>query len=126
MVVPGRATASGHLREDGEVFVGKRCRDAALLDLHESLHRVHDDNPLLLATQLIQQIQELNRDENVHGIIVEVPHFKVVDSRAVLHVVSSVKGQDCMIPPFNDNIPTIQLRTTDHGTLRASWSDGIV
>ena len=69
MVVPGRAIASGHLREDGEVFVGKRCRDAALLDFHESLHRVHDDNPVPLAKQLIQQIQELNRDENVHGII---------------------------------------------------------
>ena len=61
-------------------FTGKRFRDAALLGLNESLHRVHDDNSLHFAQQLVQRIQELNRDENVHGIFVEVPPPQVVDS----------------------------------------------
>lgn len=105
-VVPGLAIVSGGLREDSEVYMGKKLRDAALLGLNGSIHRVHDDNPILLTQRLVQQIQELNRDENVHGIIVQLPLPEVVDSRAVLQAISSEKDADCMKSEVNGNILT--------------------
>ena len=49
-------------------------RDAALLALNGSLHSLHDENTTLLTQRLVLRFQELNRVENVHGIVVQLPH----------------------------------------------------
>ena len=49
-------------------------RDAAVLGLNGSLHRLHDENTTLLTQRLVLRFQELNRVENVHGIVVQLPH----------------------------------------------------
>jgi len=105
-VTPGMAIVSGGHREDSEVYMGKKMRDAELLGLNGSLHRVHGDTPMDLTARLIQQIEALNRDEHVHGIIVQLPLPDIVDTRAVLQAISPRKDADCMNSQFNGKILT--------------------
>ena len=61
---------------------------------------------MLLTQRLVLQFQELNRDENVQGIVVQLPLPEVVDSRAVLQAIDSEEHADCMNWQFNCHILT--------------------
>ena len=89
---------------------------------------------MLLTLRLVLQFQELNRDENVHGIVVQLPVHEVVDSRAVLQAFDSEEHADCLNSQFNSNILTgeadnpLQYRARAMGlcTPRVSWNCLIV
>ena len=100
--------------------MGKRLRDAALLGLDGSLHRFHDEYTMLLTPRLVLQFQELNREENVHGIVVQLPVHEVVDSRAVLQAIDSQEDADCLISQFSCNVLTGEADNPLH-TGRGSW-----
>ena len=49
---------------------------------------------MLLTQRLVLHFQELNRDENVRGIVVQLPLPEVVDRRPVLQAVDSEEHAD--------------------------------
>ena len=59
---------------------------------------------MLLTQRLVLQFQELNRDENLHGIDVQLPLPEVVDSRPVLQAIDSEEHAFCLISQFNCHI----------------------
>lgn len=44
--------------------------------------------------QLIKKIKELNKDKNVHGILVQLPLPKTIDEREIINAISSEKDVD--------------------------------
>ncbi len=44
--------------------------------------------------ELIKKINKLNKDENIHGILVQLPLPKAIDERAIINAVSPIKDVD--------------------------------
>jgi methylenetetrahydrofolate dehydrogenase (NADP+)/methenyltetrahydrofolate cyclohydrolase len=78
-----------------EVYVRNKRRDCDEVGMQSQLHRLDAD-----ATQnkLLTLIAKLNKDEDVHGILVQLPLPKQIDSRAVLEAVSPHKDVDAFHP----------------------------
>jgi methylenetetrahydrofolate dehydrogenase (NADP+)/methenyltetrahydrofolate cyclohydrolase len=78
-----------------EVYVRNKRRDCDEVGMQSQLHRLDAD-----ATQnkLLTLIAKLNKDEEVHGILVQLPLPKQIDSRAVLEAVSPHKDVDAFHP----------------------------
>jgi methylenetetrahydrofolate dehydrogenase (NADP+)/methenyltetrahydrofolate cyclohydrolase len=78
-----------------EVYVRNKRRDCDEVGMQSQLHRLGAD-----ATQkeLLTLIAKLNKDEAVHGILVQLPLPKQIDPRAVLEAVSPHKDVDAFHP----------------------------
>jgi len=77
------------------VYVRNKRRDCEEVGIQSQLHRLGAD-----ATQneLLKLIARLNRDEAVHGILVQLPLPAQIDARAVLQAVSPNKDVDAFHP----------------------------
>jgi methylenetetrahydrofolate dehydrogenase (NADP+)/methenyltetrahydrofolate cyclohydrolase len=78
-----------------EVYVRNKRRDCDEVGMQSQLHRLDAD---ATQNQLLTLIAKLNKDEEVHGILVQLPLPKQIDSRAVLEAVSPHKDVDAFHP----------------------------
>ncbi len=70
----------------------KACEDCGLLS------QVHEYPETISATELLDQIQKLNEDPLVHGILVQLPLPPHLDSDTILHAVHPLKDVDGFHP----------------------------
>ena len=61
---------------------------------------------MLLTQHPVPLFQMLNRDQNVHGIVVQLPLPEVDVGLVVQQAIDSVGHVDCENSQFNGNIPT--------------------
>jgi methylenetetrahydrofolate dehydrogenase (NADP+)/methenyltetrahydrofolate cyclohydrolase len=78
-----------------QVYVRNKRRDCQEVGMNSRLHRLGDGTT---QPELLTLIDRLNRDANVHGILVQLPLPKQIDERAVLEAVSPHKDVDCFHP----------------------------
>jgi methylenetetrahydrofolate dehydrogenase (NADP+) / methenyltetrahydrofolate cyclohydrolase len=78
-----------------QVYVRNKRRDCNEVGIRSRLHRL----PATASqTELLNVIAKLNRDDEVHGILVQLPLPPQIDSRAILEAVSANKDVDAFHP----------------------------
>lgn len=62
--------------------------------LCEDIHIDEEKDPAFTESQIIEEIQKANRDENINGILVQLPLPKGVDEETVLNYINAFKDVD--------------------------------
>lgn len=78
-----------------QVYVRNKRRDCEEVGIQSQLHRLGADTS---QGDLLKLIARLNRDDAVHGILVQLPLPQQIDARAVLQAVSPNKDVDAFHP----------------------------
>ena len=78
-----------------EVYVRNKRRACEAVGIESQLHRMSAD---ITSDDLLKLIAKLNKDGEVHGILVQLPLPKQVDKNRVLLAVSPVKDVDAFHP----------------------------
>jgi methylenetetrahydrofolate dehydrogenase (NADP+) / methenyltetrahydrofolate cyclohydrolase len=78
-----------------QVYVRNKRRDCDEVGIDSRLHRL---SATTTQEELLSLIAKLNRDDEVHGILVQLPLPKQIDERAVLEAVSPNKDVDAFHP----------------------------
>ncbi len=90
-VVPGLAVVLVGEDPASQIYVGSKTKQAQEAGLKHFDHRL----PATASTaELLTLIQQLNADPSVHGILVQLPLPKAVDSAAVLAAIDPAKDVD--------------------------------
>lgn len=94
-IVPGLATVLVGEDPASHVYVGqkiKKCQENGLASIHRPLPASVSE------ADLIQTVKALNGDPSVHGIIVQLPLPKHIDSEKVINAVDPRKDADGLHP----------------------------
>ncbi len=78
-----------------QVYVRNKRRDCEEVGIQSQLHSLPTSTT---QTELLNLIAKLNRDDAVHGILVQLPLPPQIDTRAVLEAVSANKDVDAFHP----------------------------
>jgi methylenetetrahydrofolate dehydrogenase (NADP+) / methenyltetrahydrofolate cyclohydrolase len=78
-----------------EVYVRNKQKACEAVGIDSQLHRLNDKVP---ADELLRLIAKLNKDNAVHGILVQLPLPKQIDPSKVLLAVSPAKDVDAFHP----------------------------
>jgi methylenetetrahydrofolate dehydrogenase (NADP+)/methenyltetrahydrofolate cyclohydrolase len=74
-----------------EVYVGNKEKSAHAVGMNSIQFKLSAD---ISEAELIFKIEELNNDKNVHGILVQLPLPKHIDSKKVIHKINYNKDVD--------------------------------
>ena len=109
-LTPGLAVVLVGEDPASQVYVRNKGRQAEEAGLHSALHRLPENTA---QAELLALIEQLNADPAVHGILVQLPLPKQIDSAAVLGAIRPDKdvdgfhaensggllnGGDCLVP----------------------------
>ena len=78
-----------------EVYVRNKRRDCEEVGIASVLEKLPAD---ATESQLLAVIDELNKDSQIHGILVQLPLPKQIDTEAILEAVSPAKDVDAFHP----------------------------
>ena len=78
-----------------EVYVRYKRRDCAQTGMGSQLHRLAED---ATEEELLKLIDRLNRDDGVHGILVQLPVPPQIQTESVLQAISPAKDVDAFHP----------------------------
>ena len=82
-------------RPDSKLYVTNKQKACESIGINSSLYEFSEN---LKEEKLISLIKKLNEDQNVHGIIVELPLPKFIDEKKVLKTISPEKDVDGLNP----------------------------
>jgi len=108
-----------------EVYVRNKQRACGRVGIESQLHRLPDDASL---DDLLTLIGKLNRDNNVHGILVQLPLPRGIEEKRILDAVHPLKDVDCFHP---ENVGLMvqgrarYLPCTPHGVQQILHRSGI-
>ncbi len=108
-----------------EVYVRNKQRACGRVGIESQLHRLADDASL---DDLLTLIGKLNRDNNVHGILVQLPLPRGIEEKRILDAVHPLKDVDCFHP---ENVGLMvqgrarYLPCTPHGVQQILHRSGI-
>lgn len=90
---PGLAIVQVGDREDSNVYIRMKIKAATEIGIAAKHYRYSDT---LTEVELLCEIQKLNNDPNIHGIIVQMPLDSVntIDAHAITDAVSTEKDVD--------------------------------
>lgn len=74
-----------------EVYVNNKEKAAHLVGMNSILHKLASD---ISESDLLKKIDELNKDKDVHGVLVQLPLPKHIDSKKVLYAIDYKKDVD--------------------------------
>jgi methylenetetrahydrofolate dehydrogenase (NADP+)/methenyltetrahydrofolate cyclohydrolase len=74
-----------------EVYVGNKEKAAKLVGMNSVIYRFALD---ISEKDLLQKINDLNLDNNIHGILVQLPLPKHIDNNKVIHKIDHKKDVD--------------------------------
>ena len=78
-----------------EVYVRMKDKKCADLGISSTTYRLPADTT---EGQLLRKIDELNRDKNIHGILVQLPLPDHIDEDKVIEAIDPMKDVDCFHP----------------------------
>ncbi|HEX6964080.1 MAG TPA: bifunctional 5,10-methylenetetrahydrofolate dehydrogenase/5,10-methenyltetrahydrofolate cyclohydrolase [Lacipirellula sp.] len=78
-----------------QVYVRNKRRDCEEVGIQSQLHKLPASTT---QTELLNLIARLNRDDAIHGILVQLPLPPQIDTRAILEAVSANKDVDAFHP----------------------------
>ncbi|MEZ6044371.1 MAG: bifunctional methylenetetrahydrofolate dehydrogenase/methenyltetrahydrofolate cyclohydrolase FolD [Planctomycetaceae bacterium] len=77
------------------VYVRNKERACAKAGMKSTLHKLSAETT---QTELLELIENCNADQNVHGILVQLPLPSQIDEQTVLDAVTPLKDVDCFHP----------------------------
>lgn len=92
---PCLATVVVGADDSSKVYVKKREKICEKIGVISKVYDLPEDSE---ENNVLELIGKLNNDENVHGIIVQLPLPKYIDKRKISEAVSPEKDVDCMNP----------------------------
>ncbi len=78
-----------------EVYVRMKDKKCAELGMSSTTIRMPADTT---EEQLLRKIDELNKDKNVHGLLVQLPLPKHIDENKIINAIDPMKDVDCFHP----------------------------
>jgi len=108
-----------------EVYVRNKRRACEEVGVESRLHRLPTDTP---PDELLRLVAKLNKDDQVHGILVQTPLPSQIDTARVVHAVSPAKDVDAFHP---ENVGRLVqgrprfLPCTPHGVQQLLLRNGI-
>lgn len=77
------------------LYVGRKTKAAEAVGIHSKLHRLPDSTS---QAELVQLIESLNQDADVHGILVQLPLPKHIDEATIVECIAPSKDVDGFHP----------------------------
>ncbi|WP_010274039.1 bifunctional methylenetetrahydrofolate dehydrogenase/methenyltetrahydrofolate cyclohydrolase FolD [Paenibacillus senegalensis] len=77
------------------VYVRNKAKACEQVGIHSEVHRLPAETT---QEELLQWIERLNRNDEIHGILVQLPLPKHIDEDAVIDAISPLKDVDCFHP----------------------------
>ncbi|MES2676821.1 MAG: tetrahydrofolate dehydrogenase/cyclohydrolase catalytic domain-containing protein [Pseudomonadota bacterium] len=90
-VIPGLAVILVGNDPASEVYVSNKEKAAHLVGMNSILYKFASN---ISEEDLLNKITDLNNDQNVHGILVQLPLPKHIDSKKVIHSIDYKKDVD--------------------------------
>ena len=78
-----------------EVYVRMKDRKCAELGMASTTIRMPEDTT---EEQLLRKIDELNKDKNIHGLLVQLPLPKHINEEKIINAIDPMKDVDCFHP----------------------------
>mgnify|MGYP001407494889 CR=1 FL=1 len=78
-----------------EVYVRNKRRDCQEVGIQSDLHQLPENTS---QEELLALIEQLNQDSQVHGILVQLPVPKQIDTESVLQAINPLKDVDAFHP----------------------------
>lgn len=106
-----------------KVYVGSKEKACQQLGFHSEVYRLEEGTS---QAELLEQIDRLNRDAHIHGILVQLPLPKHIDEKAVIDAIAVEKdvdgfhpvsvgnltiGDDCLLPCTPSGVIELIKRT---------------
>ena len=89
---PGLAVLMVGENKASEIYVNSKIKYSADIGIYSKLVTLPED---ITQIRLEKEIEELNNDENIHGILVQLPLPKHLDSDKVIKLIKPEKDVDC-------------------------------
>lgn len=90
-IVPGLAIVLVGNNPASEIYVKNKLKAASFCGIKADLLRYEDN---ITEEKLIEVVQNLNKDDNYHGIIVQLPLPKHINEQAIIDAISPKKDVD--------------------------------
>jgi methylenetetrahydrofolate dehydrogenase (NADP+) / methenyltetrahydrofolate cyclohydrolase len=90
-VTPGLAVVIVGEDPASKVYVRNKAKACEAIGMHSEVHALSENTT---QKELLEFIQFLNRNESIHGILVQLPLPKHIDSRSVIEAISIEKDVD--------------------------------
>ncbi len=124
-ITPGLAVIIVGEDPASKVYVANKVKACAELGLHSEHIVMSDDTP---EAALLGKIAELNNDARIHGILVQLPVPKHIDSNKVLNAISPDKDVDGFHPENVGALVTGNMRfapCTPYGAMKLLEKCGV-
>jgi len=124
-VTPGLATVLMSADAASETYVSMKQRACEEIGIDGSHYEIPSDKP---ASALFDQIEELNEDPSVHGILVQLPVPDHVDKATVLESIDPMKDVDGFHPENVGRLVAGNARykpCTPHGVQKILAAEGV-
>lgn len=100
-IVPGLAVVLVGGDPASAVYVGSKEKTCKEMGFHSEVHRLPEETT---EEQLLALVSDLNRNEAVHGILVQLPLPKHIHEKAVIDAIAVEKDVDGFSPQSTGNL----------------------
>lgn len=94
-IVPGLAVILVGDDSASQVYVRNKEKACQEVGFYSEVHRLPESTT---QEQLLQLIDRLNKDNKIHGLLVQLPVPAHIDEKAVIHAISPLKDVDGFLP----------------------------
>lgn len=94
-IVPGLAVILVGENPASQVYVRNKEKACHEVGFHSEVYRLPEATT---QEELLQLIDRLNKDDAIHGLLVQLPVPKHIDEKAVIHAISPRKDVDGFLP----------------------------
>ncbi|MFD0711057.1 bifunctional methylenetetrahydrofolate dehydrogenase/methenyltetrahydrofolate cyclohydrolase FolD [Paenibacillus sp. GCM10027626] len=100
-IVPGLAVVLVGEDPASKVYVGSKAKACEQLGFYSEVHRLAENTS---QSDLLALIEKLNKQDSIHGILVQLPLPKHIDEKAVIDAISVHKDVDGFHPVSVGNL----------------------
>jgi len=94
-ITPGLAVVIVGNDPASEVYVSSKAKQTVEVGMHSEKYELAEDTP---EADVLALVEKLNRDPNIHGILVQLPVPKHIDPNKIIATISPDKDVDCFTP----------------------------
>jgi methylenetetrahydrofolate dehydrogenase (NADP+)/methenyltetrahydrofolate cyclohydrolase len=94
-IIPGLAVVIVGHDPASEVYVSQKAKQTVEVGMHSEKYELPEETP---EAEVLALVERLNADPNIHGILVQLPLPRHVDTVKVILTISPDKDVDCFTP----------------------------
>jgi methylenetetrahydrofolate dehydrogenase (NADP+)/methenyltetrahydrofolate cyclohydrolase len=94
-IIPGLAVVIVGHDPASEIYVSQKAKQTVEVGMHSEKYELPEETP---EAEVLALVERLNADPNIHGILVQLPLPRQVDTVKVILTISPDKDVDCFTP----------------------------